>query len=90
MQYSGYLVTAGKLGMLFDTNINKDPLKVTVGNGEVVKGWEEGLLGMKRGGSRAIVVPSGLGFGKNGSPPTIPPNAMLVFEVSFLALLYFI
>jgi FK506-binding protein 15 len=91
-RYSGWLIEANnQIGALFDSNVNqKDStasFKIRVGDGRVIKGWEEGVLGMKKGGKRVLVIPPELAYGKNGAPPSIPPNARLLFEVilSFLS-----
>jgi len=52
-----------------------------LGAGEVIKGWDVGVAGMKIGGKRKITVPAHMGYGKGGSPPVIPPNSTLIFEV---------
>jgi FKBP-type peptidyl-prolyl cis-trans isomerase len=58
--------------------------KFTLGAGEVIKGWESGLVGLRVGGSRQLTVPPSLGYGKRGSPPEIPPDATLIFRVKLL------
>eukprot|EP01097_Dermamoeba_algensis_P010558 TRINITY_DN7875_c0_g1_i1.p2 TRINITY_DN7875_c0_g1~~TRINITY_DN7875_c0_g1_i1.p2 ORF type:complete len:269 (-),score=57.28 TRINITY_DN7875_c0_g1_i1:1015-1788(-) len=73
IKYTGYLEEGGKPGKVFDTNQNKDkPFRVTLGEGKVVRGWEEGIVGMKKGGKRVLVIPPELAYGARGSPPTIP------------------
>ena len=57
------------------------PFKFKLGAGEVIRGWDLGVAGMKLGGRRNLLIPSHLGYGKEGSPPKIPPNADLIFEV---------
>ena len=73
-------------GEMFDTSEGKLPFSVMVGAGRVIRGWDEGLLGMKVGGKRKLTVPSDLGYGIKGSPPEIPPNATLIFDVELLAI----
>jgi len=80
VDYTGKL-TSGKV---FDTSKKpgRTPFVFFVGMGQVIQGWDEGLIGMKAGGARKLVVPGRLGYGEQGSPPTIPPNATLVFTVA--------
>jgi FKBP-type peptidyl-prolyl cis-trans isomerase len=71
----------GKLddGTMFDSSKS---FQFTLSAGEVIKGWDQGISGMKVGGTRKLEVPSKLGYGKRGSPPDIPPNADLFFSVT--------
>ncbi len=77
VHYTGWLTD----GTQFDSSVGKTPFSVTIGKGGVIKGWDEGLVGMKVGGRRILVIPPDLGYGASGSPPTIPANATLVFEI---------
>ena len=70
-------------GKVFDENLKKDPFVFTLGGGQVIKGWDEGLIGMKVGGKRVLQIPSELGYGKDGAGP-IPANATLIFEIEML------
>ena len=79
----------GKLedGTVFDSSIPRgEPFPVHLGAGEVIRGWELGLLGMKVGEERTLTIPPELGYGKDGFPGVIPPNATLIFTVSLLAI----
>ncbi|HEV2238068.1 MAG TPA: FKBP-type peptidyl-prolyl cis-trans isomerase [Ktedonobacterales bacterium] len=83
VNYSGWLAN----GTEFDSSVDPQfqhvqTLPVTLGQGQVIVGWEKGLIGMKAGGSRRLIIPPDLGYGVSGSPPTIPANAVLVFDVS--------
>ncbi len=82
VNYVGVLYNGGKE---FDASWKrKEPFQFTLGQGQVIKGWDQGVTGMKVGGRRELVIPAELAYGKTGSPPTIPPNAPLVFVVDLL------
>ena len=78
----------GKLedGTVFDSSKNpgRDPFTVTIGIGQVIKGWDEGIVGMKIGGTRTLTIPPEMGYGARGAGDVIPPNATLIFEVELL------
>ena len=80
VQYVGQLFADGKQ---FDTSWQKGrtPFEFTIGQGQVIQGWDQGIPGMKVGGRRILVIPADLAYGAAGSPPTIPANAPLVFVV---------
>merc|ERR1712002_640952 len=81
MHYTGKL----KSGEEFDSSIPRgEPLKFTLGAGQVIKGWDQGLLNMCEGEKRKLVIPSELGYGDRGAPPKIPGGATLIFEVELV------
>ncbi len=81
VHYTGTLMDGTK----FDSSLDRDePFSFTLGKGEVIKGWDEGVVGMKKGGKRKLVIPSDMAYGKRGSPPKIPPDAPLKFEIELL------
>jgi peptidylprolyl isomerase len=83
VQYSG---ANFKSGEEFDSSWsrNAEPFSFTLGAGEVIPGWDQGIVGMKVGGRRELIIPPELGYGAAGSPPVIPPNETLVFVVDLL------
>jgi peptidylprolyl isomerase len=82
VNYVGVLYKGGKE---FDASWKrKEPFQFQLGQGSVIKGWDQGVVGMKVGGRRELVIPSELAYGKTGSPPSIPPNAPLVFVIDLL------
>jgi peptidylprolyl isomerase len=82
VNYTGWLTN----GREFDSSRGHGPYQLTIGNHEVIEGWEEGLTGMRVGGRRKLVLPPSLAYGAAGSPPVIPPHATLVFDVELVAL----
>ncbi|XP_023696497.2 FK506-binding protein 15 isoform X2 [Paramormyrops kingsleyae] len=79
--YTGWLLQNHAVGQMFDSNLNKDKLlRLKLGAGKVIKGWEEGMLGMRKGGRRLLVVPPGQAYGSQGVPSRIPANSTLIFE----------
>jgi FKBP-type peptidyl-prolyl cis-trans isomerase len=81
VHYTGWLTTGKK----FDSSVDAGkPFDFTIGNGEVIKGWEEGVAGMKVGGKRQLRIPPALGYGDAGYPGVIPAKATLIFDVQLL------
>jgi FKBP-type peptidyl-prolyl cis-trans isomerase FkpA len=79
--YSGWLTD----GTPFDSSVGKnDGYSLRLGNAEVIKGWDQGIVGMKVGGKRKLVIPPDLGYGSQGYPGAIPPNATLVFDLELV------
>jgi len=86
VHYTGWLYKNGQRGKKFDSSKDRnDPFKFHLDAGQVIKGWDEGVQGMKIGGKRMLVIPSELGYGPYGAGGVIPPNATLLFEVELLA-----
>src|SRR5271167_3742564 len=81
VHYTGWLTTGKK----FDSSVDAGkPFDFTIGNGEVIKGWEEGVAGMRVGGKRQLRIPPALAYGAEGYPGAIPANATLIFDVQLL------
>jgi FKBP-type peptidyl-prolyl cis-trans isomerase len=85
VHYTGWLWENGKRGAKFDSSVDRgQPLTFPLGAGRVIKGWDEGVQGMKVGGKRILTIPPELGYGARGGGTLIPPNATLQFEVEYL------
>lgn len=84
VQYTGWLVNGTK----FDSSADHpgQPFSFTVGQGQVIPGWDKGLIGMKVGGERRLIIPPALGYGAQGAGSTIPPNATLIFDVTIVSI----
>jgi FKBP-type peptidyl-prolyl cis-trans isomerase FkpA len=86
VHYTGWLYNNGTQGAKFDSSKDRnDPFGFGLGGGQVIKGWDEGVQGMRVGGKRTLVIPPQLGYGASGAGSVIPPNATLMFEVELLA-----
>jgi FKBP-type peptidyl-prolyl cis-trans isomerase FkpA len=85
VHYTGWLYENSEAGRKFDSSKDRnDPFRFPLGAGHVIKGWDEGVQGMKIGGVRKLVIPAELGYGARGAGGVIPPNATLLFEVELL------
>jgi FKBP-type peptidyl-prolyl cis-trans isomerase FkpA len=90
VQYTGWLYdasTADKKGKEFDSSANSgQPFRFVIGGGQVIKGWDQGVAGMKVGGLRRLIIPADLAYGQEGAGGVIPPGAALVFEVTLVGI----
>ena len=90
VHYTGWLydpAAADKHGKQFDSSRTRGtPFKFPLGGGRVIKGWDQGVVGMKVGGQRTLTIPSSMGYGSRGAGGSIPPNATLIFDVELLGI----
>ncbi len=85
VHYTGWLDVEGKKGTKFDSSVDRgQPFSFPLGGGRVIKGWDEGVAGMKIGGKRQLIIPPHLGYGSRGAGNVIPANATLIFDIELL------
>lgn len=85
VKYTGWLLTNNTQGQEFDSNVKADKLfRFKIGGGKVIKAWDQGVIGMKKGSKRLLVVPPSLGYGSQGAGSKIPPNSTLIFEIEIV------
>jgi FKBP-type peptidyl-prolyl cis-trans isomerase FkpA len=88
VNYTGWLYDTSKAdhkGLQFDTSVGKTPFSFTLGAGQVIKGWDQGVVGMKVGGTRELVIPPSLAYGSTRTG-SIPPNATLLFDITLVSI----
>jgi FKBP-type peptidyl-prolyl cis-trans isomerase FkpA len=73
-------------GQVFDSSVGREPITFTLGAGQLIPGFEQGVVGMRVGGRRRVTVPPSLAYGSQGRPPQIPPNSTLIFDIELVAI----
>ena len=85
VNYTGWLFVDGKKGKKFDSSLDRgQPFSFTLGQSQVIKGWDEGVTTMHVGGKRTLIIPPDLGYGATGAGDVIPPGATLIFDIDLL------